>query len=249
MLGYFLCPERSTSCWLLPAIGLDGHEAALYIHRIHPRVMMPRSAEACSSQHAILGPPLASQTDRTELLLRLIVPFQDQFEDAARLCWAQAFERCRKTRALLSRHMQPDSDGPETSQAFPIASGRPALIPETSQKAFSSFDFAAFQASTSDQTKADANAKGEVNQIDQVGAPVLCLSQYLTECGKCAAEAQLQQAAQYFLSSSDDDDASEDNAQPERNKNAADARSSKPEKKRKRKYRRYASHPFQNMQT
>ena len=76
--------------------------------------------------------------------------------------------------------MQPDSDGPETSQAFPIASGRPALTPGTSQKAFSSFDFAAFQASTSDHIKVDVNAKGEVNMADQINTAILWPSKSLT---------------------------------------------------------------------
>ncbi len=134
--------------------------------------------------------------------------------------------------------MQPDSDGPETSQAFPIASGRPALTPGTSQKAFSSFDFAAFQASTSDHIKVDANAKGEVNMADQINTAILRPSQSLTGCGKCAAETWLQQAAQYFLSSSDDDDASEDGEQSERKKETDDTRSFRTEKKRKRKDRR-----------
>ena len=57
--------------------------------------------------------------------------------------------------------MQPDSDGPETSQAFPVASERPASNPSTAQKPFSSFNFAAFQASASEQTKAEASGKGE----------------------------------------------------------------------------------------
>ena len=37
-----------------------------------PESMVPRSAEACLPQHAILGPPLASQTDNMKPLLRLI---------------------------------------------------------------------------------------------------------------------------------------------------------------------------------
>lgn len=57
--------------------------------------------------------------------------------------------------------MQPDSDGPETVQAFPITSELPASNPSTAQKAFSSFDFAAFQASAPEQTEAGATAKGE----------------------------------------------------------------------------------------
>ncbi len=36
MLGYFQSSERSASCWLLAAIGVAGHEAALHINRIYP---------------------------------------------------------------------------------------------------------------------------------------------------------------------------------------------------------------------
>ena len=66
-----------------------------------------------------------------------------------------------------------------------------------------------------------------------------CACNPLTESASCATEAQLQQAAQYFLSSSDDDDGSEGAERPDRNNNAADARPSKTEKSRKRKDRKY----------
>ncbi len=58
--------------------------------------------------------------------------------------------------------MQPDSDGPETFQAFPVTTDRPVSSTSTAQQAFSSFDFAAFQASTTDQTYAEAKTKGDI---------------------------------------------------------------------------------------
>ena len=58
--------------------------------------------------------------------------------------------------------MQPDSDGPETLQTFPVTTDRPGSNTSTAHKAFSSFDYAAFQASTSAQTNAEANTKGNI---------------------------------------------------------------------------------------
>jgi hypothetical protein len=56
--------------------------------------------------------------------------------------------------------MQPDSDGAETSQAFPILTNNTSEKASAQRQAFSSFDFAAFQARSNEQTRADASAKG-----------------------------------------------------------------------------------------
>jgi len=62
--------------------------------------------------------------------------------------------------------MQAESDGAGTSQAFPIASSESAS--KTAQKAFSSFDFAAFQARSNEQTGAEAGSKGEATELRQM---------------------------------------------------------------------------------
>ena len=56
--------------------------------------------------------------------------------------------------------MQPDSDGAGISQAFPILTDNTTEKASAQQQAISSFDFAAFQARSNEQTRADANAKG-----------------------------------------------------------------------------------------
>jgi len=63
--------------------------------------------------------------------------------------------------------MQPDSDGAGTSQAFPIASSEVASKLKAAQKAFSSFDFAAFQARSDEQARAEADSKGEATELKQ----------------------------------------------------------------------------------
>ena len=63
--------------------------------------------------------------------------------------------------------MQPDSDGAATSQAFPIASIEAASKLKTAQKAFSSFNFAAFQARSNVQARAEAGSKGEATEHKQ----------------------------------------------------------------------------------
>ena len=63
--------------------------------------------------------------------------------------------------------MQAESDGAGTSQAFPIASSEAASKLKTAQKAFSSFNFAAFQATSNEQASAEAGSKGEATELKQ----------------------------------------------------------------------------------
>ena len=148
--------------------------------------------------------------------------------------------------------MQPDSDGAEPSQAFPVLTNNTTEKASEQQQAFSSFDFAAFQARSNEQTRADANAKGIAM------LPACCylianeaakrwVNSLILVCDKIA-EVQLQQAAQFFLSSSsdDDDDASDRDEQSERSLEEAERAKSawdggptpKSEKKRKRRERK-----------
>ena len=57
--------------------------------------------------------------------------------------------------------MQPEHDTNYASRAFPIASEQIASQPDAQKKAFTSFDFASFQARSTELSKAEALSKGE----------------------------------------------------------------------------------------
>ena len=56
--------------------------------------------------------------------------------------------------------MQPEHTTNDASRAFPVVSGQVISQPDAQKKAFTSFDFASFQATSKEQAEAEALSKG-----------------------------------------------------------------------------------------
>ena len=72
--------------------------------------------------------------------------------------------------------MQPEPATHDASRAFPVLSEQVAPQPHAQKKAFTSFDFASFQATSNEQAKAEAISKGKLTRPSFQRIPYYCLN-------------------------------------------------------------------------